>query len=245
MSSLNYVGPVATTGGAIARKRDIDSIIGASGGVSLSDLNTRADNAINPLATKTTVDQADGLRTTKTYVDQQDALNLAKNKIGAASGVASLDSSGAIPAAQLARTPHTKILGPWTYTGASRTSDGSATYNNDLYLFTITVPALNIGVARWMVYGTFEVYNAVGIRADVKAMFYQYEVSRARGRNNGSTAPYGVSMVPLTDVVGQTPSGWQTNVSNNIDFYLVAPFSGGTAGITVLDPDVGVFAIPA
>lgn len=100
MSTLTYVGRNPDSDSTIVPKTYADSqqgLLGLSGGGVTSILNT----AVATLTSKAYVDTQDASKAQKSGVNTADALYVNATKLGANSGVASLDSSGNVPSAQL------------------------------------------------------------------------------------------------------------------------------------------------
>lgn len=147
MSNLKYVGRTPDSDSTVAPKSFVDTT-----NTSLAVTTDYVTNAINleaaNLSLQSYVDTQDNLRAHKTDVDAADALYVASSKLGAASGVASLDSSGNLTASQvpagivtdrLALSYNATTMGSVFLTG-SNTHTVTTTGIREFRLATLTVP---------------------------------------------------------------------------------------------------------
>ena len=98
--ALRYVGRPPDSDGCIAPKSYADTQYAAQA-VTTAIVNNKIAIAAGTLTTKAYVDQQDALRAHKTDVSAADANYVVTTALGAPNGVASLDASGFLPAAQL------------------------------------------------------------------------------------------------------------------------------------------------
>jgi hypothetical protein len=247
VSSLKYVGKAATANRDLVNKLKTDSSF--TDGVSYATLQSKVETAVSPLALTAVVDSADGVLASKTYVDQQDALRMLKTQRGAASGVASLDASGLIPATQLTRVSRTTVKGPYVVTMNSSIAeayfDTSGQWDQVCGSYTIPAPGAGFGLWRPLIMGRVEVYNTTG-RTDVFARVGStIDIARAAGHNYGSVQPYMSVFIPRSDVTSQTPGGWSDTSSLTINFWVSATFNGSRGGLIANGQHmVSAYAIP-
>lgn len=134
MGELFYVGPDPTTDQEVENLLNTDALLNT--GVSRDYAQERIDTAVALKAPKTYVDTQDELYEDTTYHVTQNSLLVPNSARGAANGVASLDSSGKVPTAQV---PHlgvgilkgpygpTTTFGPATGSTPAKVAEWSAT----------------------------------------------------------------------------------------------------------------------
>lgn len=129
MVALAYVGAAPVAARDTQNRAQTETQLGS--GVTRSYVTQRAANIANglvagsagPYASQSYVDLADQSFALPSYYQAQDLLNIPLTQVGAASGVASLDSGGKIPAAQTPNLGYSTLTGPHgttnTYTGTT------------------------------------------------------------------------------------------------------------------------------
>jgi hypothetical protein len=129
MVALAYVGAAPAAVRDTQNRAQTETQLGS--GVTRSYVTQRAANiaaglvagAPGPYASLSYVDLADQGFALPSYYQSQDLLNVPLSSVGAASGVAALDSGGKIPLAQLPNLGYSTLIGPYgctnTYTGTT------------------------------------------------------------------------------------------------------------------------------
>jgi hypothetical protein len=120
MVSLRFVGKTAITDGGITTRLAVDNQLAEGLGQEYTD--GQVITVAQDYATKGYVDTADAGFIDDAYYQGRDALNVPNAARGAANGVASLDGTGKIPAAQVPVLGTGVIKGPW---GVTTTSTGT------------------------------------------------------------------------------------------------------------------------
>lgn len=186
-------------------------------------------------ASKSYVDTQDAAFQLVSYYQTQDALNVATTAKGAANGVASLDSSGKVPAAQIPTLGSGYVQGPY---GPTATFTGTTTAT------PLKIADWNIGVVslaqRPLVFMQCFVTGLVAhpvievrIANTTSSPAYGSTTLVAQGLGRGLYNDYhAVAVVPCPDSTGQTYS----NLSTTYNIWLTAwlyDLSGNTGGVTI------------
>jgi len=116
MGSLVYVGKTPTQGRDISTRADSEGLLTA--GVSRSYVTGRVAELATGKATKVYVDTQDSTFADAAYPAAQDALLVPLTSKGVANGVATLDSGGKIPSAQVPVLGAGILRGPFGHTQA-------------------------------------------------------------------------------------------------------------------------------
>jgi hypothetical protein len=136
MAAQSYVGPVAATPEGVATRLSTEDQLAA--GYSRSFADGRAATLAAAYATRNYVDTADAGFVDAAYVAGLDALNVPASSVGAANGVAPLDSSGKIPVVNCPTLGFGTLRGPW---GVASTYGGTATNSTPQKFADFTIGA--------------------------------------------------------------------------------------------------------
>lgn len=112
MAGLDYRGPNAVDPTDIVNRGDLLAGLNTAA-VNRTDVAGQVSVAAGLRASKTYIDNQDALYALPSYYQNRDALNIPVASRGAANGVASLDSNGKIPLAQLPALGAGYLLGPF------------------------------------------------------------------------------------------------------------------------------------
>lgn len=234
MATLQYRGPTPNSDGSVVTKAWADGQYAAIA-VTTSWVNSQITTEVNNsnLQLPSYVDAQDALRAHKTSVDAADLNYVAVSRLGAASGVASLDSSGNLP---LAQTPsgvtvsrvgssYSLASGSGTqYLGVGATHTVNTQTPREFRLASITVPDPGYPW-RPMCYGAVGGYSAGG----------SAPADRSMGTGNLGLAlvvpPAGISDVIYGHAV--------CSGSTHLDFYPLLPYAVANETPLTIPPITG------
>lgn len=140
MTSLQYVGPAASTNREIVTKLSVEQAL--STGVTRTYVDDKVQERADQLAQVSYVDAQDSLRVNKSYVNTQDGLLIPFTQQGSANGVTPLDSSAKVPQAYI---PKGKMgagmfRGPYQLTSKNSNVNAGAQSYAQLCQFSYVAP---------------------------------------------------------------------------------------------------------
>lgn len=235
MSSLSYVGAAPQDSPDIVNRRQATTIINSAPvnrtGVS-SQIHTTATTTY---ASKTYIDTQDATFALPSYYQSRDDLNVPNTAKGQANGVASLDSSGKIPLAQMPVLGAGYLLGPYGTTTApvQRVAGQSP----------LDIVHFNIGVHGYhfqpLVFATVLATPTSGGRTVIEARIsdgqapYVSQTLVARGiARNLFDDVQSIAVIPCAATAGQTPTSFPDTMNIWVSLWVYDLYQSSTVTAT-------------
>jgi hypothetical protein len=194
--------------------------------------------ATTTYASKSYIDTQDGTFAQPNYYQNQDALNVPLTAVGQPNGVASLDSSGKVPLAQMPALGAGYLLGPFGPTTAvtRRVAGVGPAAALDLCDFAIGVQNITF---QPLVFVTVNASTVTGGRTVIEARMSsgtapyasQTRIARGMGRTN-YTDPQSIAVIPCPAATGATPSSFAKTYNIFISLWIYDLYQSSTVETT-------------
>lgn len=238
MSGLSYVGATAAVNGQVTNRLATNTLLAGATPNTISvqaQVDALTSGGSATYASKSYVDTQDATFTSVSYYQSQDALNVPNAAVGAVNlvsgvptalsgsyyGVASLDSAGRVPAAQMPVLGAGYIQGPY---GITAFSPGN-TSNTPLRIADWNIGAVSLSFQPLVFMQCFVLglmshpIIEVRIANSSSAVSYASSTLVAQGEGRGLYNDYhSVVVLPVPDTTGSTP----TNLGPSYNVWLSA-----------------------